>query len=318
MGLAICRRLADARQPGRGARPRRRRRRGGGRATSAPRAAPPLAAKVDVSDRAAVDEAIGDRARRARTGRDHGHERRARRVRDVHRHHAPNRGTASSRSTSPARSTACRPRSPTCSPPGGAASSRSRRRARSRARPRMAHYVASKGGVIGLTKALAVEYAANGHHGEHDPARVHRHADGAPRRSRAATFRASTRSRRARPCAGPARPTTSRPRARSCAPTKRATSPARSSASTAAGTCDRRRRASRRFPVEQWSDDERAALRSGFPRAAPRILSTGPDALPASNVLCTLMHHPRSPGPFLAYNARAARRSPRSGTATAS
>jgi 2-hydroxycyclohexanecarboxyl-CoA dehydrogenase len=28
--------------------------------------------------------------------------------------------------------------------------------------PRMAHYVASKGGVIGLTKALAVEYAAHG------------------------------------------------------------------------------------------------------------------------------------------------------------
>ena len=61
-----------------------------------------------------------------------------------------------------ARSRACRPRCPTCSPPGGGASSPSRRRARSRARPNMAHYAASKGGVIALTKALAVELARSG------------------------------------------------------------------------------------------------------------------------------------------------------------
>ena len=44
---------------------------------------------------------------------------------------------------------------------------------------RMAHYVASKGGVIALTKALALDLAAERHHGQHDPARRHRHADDA-------------------------------------------------------------------------------------------------------------------------------------------
>jgi alkylhydroperoxidase family enzyme len=57
------------------------------------------------------------------------------------------------------------------------------------------------------------------------------------------------------------------------------------------------------IPVEQWGEVERAALEVAFPRAAPRILSTGPDALPASNAVCTMMHHPTLAGPFLAYSA---------------
>ncbi len=57
------------------------------------------------------------------------------------------------------------------------------------------------------------------------------------------------------------------------------------------------------IPVEEWGDDERAAIELGFPRVAPRILSTGPDALPASNAVGTLMHHPALAGPFLAHSA---------------
>ena len=40
---------------------------------------------------------------------------------------------------------------------------------------RMSHYVASKGGVIAFTKALALDLAPHRHHGEHHPARRHRH-----------------------------------------------------------------------------------------------------------------------------------------------
>ena len=40
---------------------------------------------------------------------------------------------------------------------------------------RMAHYVASKGGVIAFTKALALDLAPQRHHGQHHPARRHRH-----------------------------------------------------------------------------------------------------------------------------------------------
>ena len=92
---------------------------------------------------------------------------------------------------------------------------------------RMAHYVASKGGVIGLTKALAVEYAPNGITVNTIPpgfidtpmARRAEARGDLPehRRGRGAHTGAPRR----------ARPTTSRPRARSSAPTTRATSPAR-------------------------------------------------------------------------------------------
>ena len=48
--------------------------------------------------------------------------------------------------------------------------------------PNMAHYAASKGGVISLTRALAVELARQGHHRQHDLAEPRRHPDGAGRR----------------------------------------------------------------------------------------------------------------------------------------
>ena len=47
---------------------------------------------------------------------------------------------------------------------------------------RMAHYVASKGGVDRAHEGAGGRVRAARHHGEHDPARIHRHADGAPGR----------------------------------------------------------------------------------------------------------------------------------------
>ena len=47
--------------------------------------------------------------------------------------------------------------------------------------PNMAHYVASKGGVIGLTKAFAREFAEPGHHGQHHSTDHRRHAHGQER-----------------------------------------------------------------------------------------------------------------------------------------
>ena len=58
--------------------------------------------------------------------------------------------------------------------------------------PNMAHYVASKGGVIGLTKAFARELAAPGHHGEHDPPDASSTRPWPGRAKRPATSRASS------------------------------------------------------------------------------------------------------------------------------
>ena len=73
--------------------------------------------------------------------------------------------------------------------------------------PNMAHYAASKGGVISLTRALAVELARHGITANSDLPEPRRHADGAAGRGR----RRLHRRRRGRAdgarSAGPARPT---------------------------------------------------------------------------------------------------------------
>ena len=95
---------------------------------------------------------------------------------------------------------------------------------------RMAHYVASKGGVIGLTKALALEYAPNGitvntiTPGFVDTPMVRR----AEARGDLPSVDAVVARTPGPPCR--ARPTTSPRRARSSAPTTPATSPVRRSA----------------------------------------------------------------------------------------
>lgn len=56
------------------------------------------------------------------------------------------------------------------------------------------------------------------------------------------------------------------------------------------------------LPRDRWDDDVRTALQTGYPAAAERFLSDGPDAPPIPNVLGTLLHHPALAGPFLVYN----------------
>ena len=99
---------------------------------------------------------------RARAGRDHGHERGHRRVRRLRRDQPRRRGVRRSRSTSPARSTACKRRSPTWSTPRWGRIVTIASSAGQIGSPRQAHYAASKGGVIALTKTLAREFGAHG------------------------------------------------------------------------------------------------------------------------------------------------------------
>jgi len=56
------------------------------------------------------------------------------------------------------------------------------------------------------------------------------------------------------------------------------------------------------IPVEQLSEDARAALRGFMKQAADRFLSGAPDAPRMPNVLAVLLHHPALAGPWLAYN----------------
>ena len=169
----------------------------------------------------------------------------------------------------------------------------------------MAHYVASKGGVIGLTKALAVELGAARHHGEHDPARIDRDADDArvPRQrgnlpsieviaKMIPVRRTGTPDDIAAACAflcseeaGLHHRTADQPQRRPVPVSERP--PARTAAD---GRVGRRRR--------------RGAARGASGTRPPTVSSpTGPDAPRIPNVLTTLMRHPTLAGPFLVYNA---------------
>ena len=178
---------------------------------------------VDVSDRAGGRRRDGEGARRARADRDHRHERGLRQVRVVHRHHA--RGVDPDDRGQPHRHVPLHPvRDPRHDRRGlgpdrddlvveravGREPHGALRRVEGRRR--RAHQ-----GVGGRVRAER-------HHGQHDPARFHRHADGARGRGARRHAAASTRSRPALRCGAPERPTTSPPRARSSAPTTRATS----------------------------------------------------------------------------------------------
>lgn len=57
------------------------------------------------------------------------------------------------------------------------------------------------------------------------------------------------------------------------------------------------------LPIEDWGDAEKAALRTGFPEAAPVFLSGKPDAPRIPNVLGTMIHNPAITGPFLVFNS---------------
>ena len=201
------------------------------------------------------------------------------------------RGTASSRSTSRARSTACRPPCPTWSPPSGAGSSRSRRRAPQRGSPRMAHYAASKGGVIALTKTLAREYAPYGITVNNIPPS----AIETPMQHQAAGRRAPPVERgdgQDRSRSGTSAPaTTSPPRACSCVRTAAGLHHRPGPRASTAGRCCEP--AAARSRSSEWDDAGAGRAAHGYLRRPPSSTCDDTDPLPMPQVLGP----PRPPPP---------------------
>ena len=186
---------------------------------------------------------------------------------------------------------------------------------------RMAHYVASKGGVDRAHQGAGGRVRAARHHREHDPARLHRHADGAPRRG---ARRPPEHRRRRRPHAGPPRRHARRHRRRVRVPLLRGGGlhhrPA-ASASTAAGTCERRRarRASLRCPASSGTTTSAPRCAIAFSDGGRRRASssTGPDALPDAERARHADAPPRARRPVPRLQQRAAASTRRSDAAHA-
>ena len=182
---------------------------------------------------------------------------------------------------------------------------------------RMAHYVASKGGVIGLTKSLALELAPHGITVNTDPARVHRHPDGAPRRG-ARRPAGPQRGDRPHPGAAGRHPRRHRRRrARSCAPRTPATSPVRRiNVNGGWYLCERRatasaiaNRAARIAPAPPRVLGRRRARRDrlGACPTASKHASCRPARMRCgrrTRITARFMHHPALTGPWLRYNAQ--------------
>ena len=113
-----------------------------------------VACAADVSDRSSVDQSLDEVRSRARAGRDHGDERQRSRRSCRSPRSRGSSGTGCWRSISPARSTACRPRSRHALRRLGTDRDDRVIRRTDRLDPAGAH-AAAKGGVIALTKTVA-------------------------------------------------------------------------------------------------------------------------------------------------------------------